>query len=186
MNRDKRFEELDRLIAAGLGDTRGLAKLQPLKALTGRPRTNPNIKPAKTPRSYVRMATNFALPGQSRVETIAKLVEDSYGYAHGTLKQNATSREPRFMHPRHIVIYIARLTTGLSTNVIAGYFRLDHSTVIHAYDVLRGCIEHSSEIADFVYGLIVQLKSVQHQRKPVSSVGHSEPAAESSTGPSQR
>lgn len=184
-HRDPRFDELDKLIAAGLGDSRGLAKMSPPKHLGGRPRAF-KAKIPKTPRNYIRMVSNFVLPGEHKIDTIRKLVEQSYGYPEGTLKNTALSHEARYLHPRQIVIYIARLTTGLSTSVIAGYFGLEHCAAIHGYDIIRGCIEHSSEIADYVYELVVELKSRQYQRKPVSSVAHSEPAAESGTCPSQR
>lgn len=182
--RDPRFEELDGLIAAGQGDSRGLAKMSPPKHLGGRPRAV-KAKVPKTPRNYIRMVTNFVLPGEHKIDTIRKLVEQSYGYPEGTLRNTGQSHEARHLHPRQIVIYIARLTTGLSTSVIAGYFGLEHCAAIHSYDIIRGCIEHSTEIADFVYELVVELKSRQYQRKPVSSVARSEPVAESGSGLSQ-
>lgn len=46
------------------------------------------------------------------------------------------SREPRIARPRQVAMFLARKLTGLPTTDIGRRFHRDHSTVIHAWQVV--------------------------------------------------
>lgn len=69
------------------------------------------------------------------------------------------SREPRFVHPRQIAIYLCRKLTYYSFPAIARHFGgINHSTAIRAYEKIKSKCNKNFSFNEIIKNLIVHLK----------------------------
>jgi chromosomal replication initiator protein len=72
----------------------------------------------------------------------------------------AKKRTRAVVFPRQIAMYLARSLTESSLPEIGEYFGgRDHTTVLHAYEKIRGVLEKDPKLTDSVNRLIVEIKS---------------------------
>ena len=72
------------------------------------------------------------------LEEITKAVVAQFGGSLAFLRQarGGRHREGEVAFPRQIAMYLARALTDLTWKKIGGWFRLDHSTAIHAHKII--------------------------------------------------
>ena len=77
-----------------------------------------------------------------------------------TLKEmNGRSRKNKISHPRQIAMYIVRKYKGYSYPIIASIFnRLDHTTIIHAYNKIEDDLKNSSYLRTKVTKILNELE----------------------------
>ena len=84
-------------------------------------------------------------------EQIMKIVANYFKIKPSDLLSKSNARKVTF--PRHIVMYLVRQKTDLSTTKIGEIFGKDHSTVIHAIKRLESDLEHDLELRTTVNNL---------------------------------
>lgn len=93
----------------------------------------------------------FLTPGRINLainaEAILHLVENHYGYAHGTLKRKSNARD--YSHPRHVVAYLL-LRYGMSSVATAKFLGKNHATVLHSRAVVQKAFGEDESVTEFV------------------------------------
>lgn len=95
----------------------------------------------------------FVTPGRVRridASAVIKLVEDTYGYPHGTLARGGNAHH--ISHPRHLVAFLL-IEAGLSFPDVGKILNVHHTTAIHSRNVMVKAIEEDEEVRELVDGM---------------------------------
>ena len=91
------------------------------------------------------------------VETIQRVVAESYNISYTDMKSKKKTRNIAF--PRQIAMYIAREMTDLSTTDLGMEFGgRDHTTVMHACNLIKGQIRDDTTLNYKIQQLMQEIK----------------------------
>jgi len=94
------------------------------------------------------------------VESIQRTVSDCFHVKLADLKSKKRTQHIAFC--RQVAMYLARKLTDSSFPVIGGYFGRDHSTVIHAYNLIARRISNDSAFRMSIEKIERELKAIKN------------------------
>ena len=104
------------------------------------PRLIQGARPAFAAVSQMRIAGRFA--------TISDHIARDFRF--GSDKLRSSSREQRIAFARQVAMFLCRKITGAPFESIAAHFRRDHSTVVHAYQVIEERTRRNAAFRQFM------------------------------------
>jgi chromosomal replication initiator protein len=112
---------------------------------------------------FARQALHDLIRNQEQkpdVEAIQRTVSDSFHVKLADLKSKKRTQHIAFC--RQVAMYLARKLTDASFPVIGGHFGRDHSTVIHAYNLIARRISNDSAFRMSIEKIERELKAIRN------------------------
>ena len=91
-----------------------------------------------------RRGIKFDYPKDKTVELVKEAVTDYFGITFEKLSRRCRKKE--ILYPRQVLIYLLRQNTSMHLSEIGVLFGLDHTTVIHNIQRIKGFVESYDEI----------------------------------------